>query len=58
MINPKLVANCCVNTDVCVKNPGPIEELAIKKAAPKLTPVKLVRVGVDLVFFNFNLVVF
>jgi hypothetical protein len=30
-----LAINCCVNTVVWVKNPGPIDELAIKKAAPK-----------------------
>src|SRR5690606_18602835 len=33
----KLAANCCVNTVVCVKKPGPIDEVAIKKAAPSNT---------------------
>jgi hypothetical protein len=55
---PKLVDNCCVNTEVCVRKPGPMEEFAIKKAAPKLTPVKDGRLGIDLVFFNFNMVGF
>ncbi|EMI13904.1 hypothetical protein C883_3399 [Bacillus stratosphericus LAMA 585] len=34
MTNPKLAASCCVNTVVCVKNPGPMADVAIKKAAP------------------------
>ena len=34
MTNPKLAANCAVNTVVWVKKPGPIDEVAIKKAAP------------------------
>src|ERR1035437_9745497 len=38
---PKLVINCCVNTVVCVRNPGPMEELAIKKAAPKIAEFRL-----------------
>ncbi|WP_204311685.1 hypothetical protein, partial [Enterobacter bugandensis] len=36
--NPKLVSNSFVNTVVCVRKPGPIDELAIKKAAPSPTP--------------------
>lgn len=32
--NPKLVKSCDVKTVVCVMNPGPIAEVAIKKAAP------------------------
>lgn len=35
MTKPKLAAKDCVNTVVCVKNPGPIADVAIKKAAPK-----------------------
>jgi hypothetical protein len=54
--NPKLVASCSVYTDVCVRKPGPMEEFAIKNAAPKLTPVKEGSVEAGLVFFNFNLV--
>ena len=53
--NPKLVANCSVKTEVCVKKPGPMDELAIKKAAPKLSPVREGNLGA-LVFFNFNIV--
>src|SRR5690606_8834364 len=34
MTNPKLAANCAVNTVVWVKKPGPVDEVAIKKAAP------------------------
>ena len=34
MTNPKLAANCAVNTVVWVKKPGPTDEVAIKKAAP------------------------
>jgi hypothetical protein len=34
MTKPKLVSSCCVNTVVCVMNPGPIAEVAIKNAAP------------------------
>jgi hypothetical protein len=34
---PKLASNCLVKTVVCVKNPGPIAEVAIKKAAPRMT---------------------
>ena len=29
--------NCCVKTVVCVKKPGPIADVAIKKAAPSIT---------------------
>ncbi len=35
--NPKLASNCSVKTVVCVKNPGPIDEVAIKNAAPSRT---------------------
>ena len=37
MTKPKLANNCFVKTVVCVKNPGPIAEVAIKKAAPVMT---------------------
>ena len=33
---PKLASSCWVKTVVCVKNPGPIAEVAIKKAAPNI----------------------
>src|SRR5437763_471203 len=36
---PKLVISCCVNTVVCVRKPGPIEELAMRKAAPSTAPL-------------------
>lgn len=32
--NPKLAASWAVNTVVCVKNPGPMADVAIKKTAP------------------------
>jgi len=35
---PRLAINCWVNTVVCVRKPGPIDELAIKKAAPITAP--------------------
>jgi hypothetical protein len=31
---PKLASSCCVKTVVWVRNPGPIADVAIKKAAP------------------------
>lgn len=31
--NPKLANSLLVNTAVCVRNPGPIADVAIKKAA-------------------------
>ena len=31
---PKLDSNCLVKTVVCVKNPGPMADVAIKNAAP------------------------
>ena len=34
MTKPKLASSCSVNTVVCVKNPGPIDDVAIRKAAP------------------------
>jgi hypothetical protein len=34
---PKLAPSCAVKTAVCVKNPGPIADEAIKKAAPNRT---------------------
>jgi hypothetical protein len=37
MTKPKLAANCCVNTVVWVRKPGPIAEVAIKQAAPNNT---------------------
>ena len=52
---PKLEMSCSVYTDVCVRNPGPMEEFAIKNAAPMLTPVNEGSVPVGLIFFNFNL---
>jgi len=36
--NPKLVSNCCVKTVVCVRKPGPMDELAMRNAAPKPAP--------------------
>jgi len=33
---PKLVSSCSVNKDVCVRKPGPIAEVAIRKAAPSM----------------------
>src|SRR5206468_1134367 len=37
--NPKLADNCSVNTVVWVRNPGPIAEVAIRKAAPSTAPL-------------------
>ena len=34
--NPKLVKSSWVKTDVWVRNPGPIAEVAIRKAAPNI----------------------
>ncbi|CAC7160014.1 Uncharacterised protein [Staphylococcus aureus] len=34
MANAKLAKNCDVNTAVCVKNAGPIAEVAIKNTEP------------------------
>jgi hypothetical protein len=34
--NPKLVSNCSVNSDVCVRNPGPMADVAIRNAAPRM----------------------
>ena len=42
--NPKLVTNCCVKTVVWVMNPGPIAEVAIRKAAPNNADLASVRV--------------
>src|SRR5574343_1649878 len=39
MTKPKLAISSRVNTVVCVINPGPIAEVAIKKAAPKTADV-------------------
>lgn len=35
MIKPKLAANVLVNVAVCVRKPGPIDDVAIKNVAPK-----------------------
>jgi hypothetical protein len=35
------VSSCCVNMDVCVRKPGPIEEFAMRKAAPKVALKRL-----------------
>jgi hypothetical protein len=35
--NPKLVSSCWVNTVVCVINPGPMADVAIRNAAPSKT---------------------
>ena len=34
---PKLARSCLVKTVVCVKNPGPTADVAIRKAAPNMT---------------------
>jgi hypothetical protein len=47
---PKLAASCWVKTVVWVKNPGPMAEVAIKKAAPKMAD--------DLFGFNVNVMLF
>src|SRR5690242_7209313 len=39
MTKPMLAKSWLVNTVVCVRKPGPMEELAIKKAAPIIAPV-------------------
>ena len=52
--NPKLVSSCWVNTVVCVRKPGPIEEFAIKKAAPNPAPPK----NLNLDGFNVNVILF
>ena len=36
--NPKLANNSLVNRVVCVIKPGPMADVAIKKAAPKNAP--------------------
>src|SRR5688572_28525639 len=36
---PKLARSCLVKTVVCVRNPGPTAEVAIRKAAPKMIEV-------------------
>ena len=36
MTNPKLVRSSCVKTEVCVRKPGPIAEVAMRKAAPSI----------------------
>jgi hypothetical protein len=46
--NPKLESNCLVKTVVWVRKPGPIADVAIKKAAPVIAEVWLV-------FFKINL---
>jgi hypothetical protein len=33
MMKPKLASNCRVKTAVCVRKPGPMADVAIKKAA-------------------------
>ena len=51
---PKLVISCCVNTVVCVRNPGPMEELAIKNAAPSTAELLLKK----LILFCFFVTIF
>ncbi len=42
MTKPKLARSYPVNTVVCVRNPGPTADVAIKKAAPRITePIDL-----------------
>ena len=45
--NPKEVSRSEVNCAVCVRKPGPIAEVAIRKAAPRMAPA-----GEDLFSFN------
>ena len=47
---PKLAASSAVNLVVCVIKPGPMAEVAIKKAAPVMAPDE-----VDLFFSNMYL---
>ncbi len=44
MTNPKLVERSEVNLAVWVKKPGPIADVAIKKAAPKIAEFFFMRV--------------
>jgi hypothetical protein len=39
--NPKLVVRICVKEAVWVRKPGPMEELAMRNAAPKVALNKL-----------------
>src|SRR5688572_1365018 len=48
---PKLVNSCWVKTVVCVMNPGPIAEVAIKNAAPSKADLVLVE---DIVSENYR----
>jgi hypothetical protein len=38
---PKLAPSCCVKTVVWVRKPGPIADVAIRKAAPRITDLFL-----------------
>ncbi len=38
---PKLASSSLVNLVVCVKKPGPIADVAIKNAAPRIAPLSL-----------------
>jgi hypothetical protein len=35
--NPKLANSCPVKTVVCVRNPGPTADVAMRNAAPRMT---------------------
>ncbi len=37
MTKPKLARSCLVKTVVCVRNPGPTADVAIRNAAPNIT---------------------
>lgn len=55
MTNPKLVSNCSVNNDVCVRKPGPIAEVAIRNAAPSIAEFRFMPQPLKglLVVYNF-----
>lgn len=52
---PKLASSFSVNTVVCVRKPGPIADVAIKKAAPKIADD--VFVLVNLRCLNVNMII-
>src|SRR4051794_3364801 len=49
---PKLVERSAVNFAVCVKNPGPIAEVAIKNAAPSIAEFFFIKQQFKNAFYN------
>ena len=59
MIKPKLAISEFVKTAVCVRNPGPIADVAMRNAAAMIGDLKsAVRLNVFFIMLQFDMIIF